>query len=127
MAERRRGGLARLPDFGPSAEDRLLGSPAAHDSAPNKSAPHESAPDGSTHDQQPARRRPLKVDESLADQVRDAVLYMRGRGRPELTQNELLDELITQGLRWLQDETNGGQQFPAMGRRPTGRRPSNTR
>jgi hypothetical protein len=58
VAERRRGGLARLPDFGASAEDRLLGSSVA---------PAE--------ERQPSRRRPLKVDESLADQLRNAVLF----------------------------------------------------
>ncbi|MGB8961036.1 MAG: hypothetical protein WCC38_03645 [Pseudonocardiaceae bacterium] len=103
MAERRRGGLARLPDFGTSAEDRLLGTPAADEP-------------------QPTRRRPLKVDESLADQVRDAVLFMRGRGRPELTQNELLDELLIKGLQCLRDEANAGQQFPSTERRRSGPR-----
>jgi hypothetical protein len=57
------------------------------------------------------------VDESLADQVRDAVLFMRGRGRPALTQNELLDELLTKGLEWLRDEANEGKQFPSTERR----------
>ena len=105
MAERRRGGLARLPDFGASAEDRLLGSSVA---------PAE--------ERQPSRRRPLKVDESLADQLRNAVLFMRGRGQPELTQNELLDELLAKGLQWLRDEANGGEQFPSTQRRRTGAR-----
>lgn len=114
MAERRRGGLARLPDFGTSAEDRLLGSPLAP--APDL------ARGAAAEEQQPARRRPLKVDESLADQVRDAVLFMRGRGRPELTQNELLDELLTTGLQWLREQSNEGKQFPSTERRRSGTR-----
>jgi hypothetical protein len=117
VAERRRGGLARLPDFETSAEDRLLGIPAH---APDLSAGR--APGASAPERQPARRRPLKVDESLADQVRDAVLFMRGRGRPELTQNELLDELLTTGLQWLRDQANGGEQFPSTERRRSGTR-----
>jgi hypothetical protein len=116
VAEQRRGGLARLPDFGTSAEDRLLGSPVAAAPAPDlaRGTPAEG--------HQPARRRPLKVDGSLADQVRDAVLFMRGRGRPALTQNELLDELLTKGLQWLRDEANGGEQFPSTARRRSGTR-----
>jgi len=119
VAERRRGGLTRLPDFETSAEDRLLGIPA-HAPAPDLAAGR--ALGASTHAQQPARRRPLKVDDSLADQVRDAVLFMRGRGRPELTQNELLDELLTTGLQWLRDQANGGEQFPSTERRRNGTR-----
>ncbi|MDQ2881771.1 MAG: hypothetical protein M3Y48_11250 [Actinomycetota bacterium] len=59
------------------------------------------------------------MDESLADQLHDAVLFMRGRGRPELTQNELLDELLAKGLQWLRDEANEGEQFPSTERRRT--------
>jgi hypothetical protein len=47
---------------------------------------------------------------------------MRGRGQPELTQNELLDELLAKGLQWLRDEANGGEQFPSTQRRGTGAR-----
>jgi hypothetical protein len=114
VAERRRGGLARLPDFETSAEDRLLGIPVH---APAADLAAGRAPGASAHERQHARRRPLKVDESLADQVRDAVLFLRGQGRPELTQNELLDELITAGLQWLRDQANGGEQFPSTERR----------
>jgi hypothetical protein len=126
VAERRRGGLARLPDFGTSAEDRLLGSPVvpASDLATGPSGARGSAGarGAPAQERQSARRRPLKVDESLADQLRDAVLFMRGRGRPELTQNELLDELLAKGLQWLRDDANGGEQFPATERRRTGTR-----
>ena len=123
MAERRRGGLARLPDFGTSAEDRLIGSPAAPtpDLATRPPAAGGS-PGAPVQERQSARRRPLKVDESLADQLRDAVLFMRGCGRPELTQDELLDELLAKGLQWLRDEANGGKQFPSTERRRPGTR-----
>jgi hypothetical protein len=135
MPEPRRGGLARIPEFRTSAEDRLLGgavapalvpelatstsgargSEGARGASEAQSAPAEKRPS--------ARRRPLKVDESLADHLRDAVLFMRGRGRPELTQNELLDELLARGLQWLQDEANEGRQFPSTERRRGGHRP----
>ena len=131
MPEPRRGGLARIPEFGTSAEDRLLGSAVGPALAPDL-ATHPSGARGSAgvrgaseahgasaEKRQPARRRPLKVDELLADHLRDAVLFMRGRGRPELTQNELLDELIARGLQWLQVEANEGEQFPSTERRRT--------
>jgi hypothetical protein len=89
---------------------------ATHPSGARGSAGARGAP---AEKRQPARRRPLKVDESLADHLRDAVLFMRGRGRPELTQNELLDELIARGLQWLQVEANEGEQFPSTERRRT--------
>lgn len=127
MPERRRGGLARLPEFGTSAEDRLVGSPAAPALATNPLRARGSAgardasgaQDAPVAERRPARRRPLKVDESLADQLHDAVLFMRGRGRPELTQNELLDELLAKGLQWLRDQANEGKQFPSTERRRT--------
>lgn len=132
MAERRRGGLARLPDFGASAEDRLLGSSVvpASDLTTSPSEGRGSTDGGGTsgiqgapvEERQHSRRRPLKVDESLAEQLRNAVLFMRGRGQPELTQNELLDELLAKGLQWLRDEANGGEQFPSTQRRRTGAR-----
>lgn len=69
-------------------------------------------------EQPPApRRRPLKVHEGLADQLRDAVLFLRGHGRPELTQNELLDEIIEQGLDQLRKELNDARPFPGSSRR----------
>lgn len=124
MAERRRGGLARLPDFGTSAEDRLLGSPDPPDLVTRPSGARRStgARASPADERQSARRRPLKVDESLADQLRNAVLFMRGRGRPELTQNELLDELLAKSLQWLRDEANGGEPFPSTERRRPGTR-----
>ncbi|MGB8200629.1 MAG: hypothetical protein WCF33_13185 [Pseudonocardiaceae bacterium] len=122
MAEQRRGGLARLPDFGTSAEDRLLGSPAPAPDLTASPSDIRGASGAPAVERQHPRRRPLKVDESLADQLRDAVLFMRGRGQPELTQNELLDELLAKGLQWLRDEENGGKQFPSTQRRRAGAR-----
>ena len=122
MPEPRRGGLARIPEFGTSAEDRLLGSAVGPALAPDL-ATHPSGARGSAGAPRApwpsGCRRPLKVDELLADHLRDAVLFMRGRGRPELTQNELLDELIARGLQWLQVEANEGEQFPSTERRRT--------
>ena len=121
MAERRTGGLSRQPDF-TTAEDRLLGAaipqpvPAPHVTVGAQGAP------GALGAEEPgqggaARRRPLKVKASLADQLWDAVLFMRGHGQPELTQNELLDDFVQQGLDRLRAELNDKQPFPNSPRR----------
>lgn len=67
--------------------------------------------------QPPVRRRPLKVADTIADQLHDAVLFLRGRGRPELTQNELIDELLSDGLERMRTDVNGGEPFPISARR----------
>lgn len=127
MAERRTGGLSRRPDFGTTAEDRLMGTaisptPPATAAASTRGASGardaSGAQEARPREQTPApRRRPLKVHEGLADQLRDAVLFLRGRGRPELTQNELLDEIIEQGLDQLRKELNDARPFPGSSRR----------
>ena len=126
MAERRASGLSRRPDFGATAEDRLLGVATPLESqratgarsarGASGASPGEEAP-------QPTRRRPLKVEATLADQVHDAVLFLRGRGRPELTQNELIDELLSDGLERVRGEANGGDPFPISARRGRARTP----
>ncbi len=123
MAENRPRGLSRIPDFG-SAEDRLIGAAvvAVPEVAPVTRGGEAKGSSGArgaaqAEEARAARRRPLKVHESLADQLRDAVLFLRGRGRPELTQNELLDEIIQQGLDQLSKDLNDGQAFPASTRR----------
>lgn len=111
MADKRVGGLTRRPDFGMTAEDRLLGAPGAQEAHGAGEAQGASLLAG----REPApRRRPLKVDATLADQLRDAVLFLRGRGRPELTQNELLDEIIAKGLERLRQDLNGGADIPRL-------------
>lgn len=125
MAERRPSGLTRRPDFAATAEDRLLGVAAPLESPRATGARSARGASGASpvgEAQPPARRRPLKVDETLADQVHDAVLFLRGRGRPELTQNELIDELLAAGLERMRGEVNGGDPFPISARRGRARR-----
>jgi len=117
MPDKRPRGLARRPDFAVTAEDRLLGAPGAVEASGFRDAQGAGgAPDTSqSTDREPtARRRPLKVDAELADQLRNAVLFLRGRGRPALTQNELIDELIDDGLDHIRTELNDGQPFPDL-------------
>jgi hypothetical protein len=122
VAERRPGGLTRRPDFGTTAEDRLIGAPAVPvpEAAP-RSRGEAGGARGALGALEPGpapapRRRPLKVHEDLADQLREAVLFLRGHGRPELTQNELLDEIIQQGLDRIRNERNDGRPFPGSPR-----------
>jgi hypothetical protein len=117
MAERRPSGLTRRPDFGATAEDRLLGLATDPDAAGIRGAPGASGASPVRETERPPRRRPLKVAETLADQLHDAVLFLRGRGRPELTQNELIDELLTDGLERMRGDVNGGDPFPVSARR----------
>jgi hypothetical protein len=126
MADRGPAGLSRRPEFGATAEDRLLGVAAPLESpraAGARSARGASGASPVGEAQRPARRRPLKVDEALAAQVHDAVLFLRGRGRPELTQNELIDELLADGLERVRGEANGGDPFPISARRGRARTP----
>ncbi len=122
MADTRPRGLSRRPDFGVSAEDRLLGAEGSEESprSPGATVAHgvSGAPGASrTASIPPARRRPLKVADPLADELRDAVLFLRGKGRPELTQNELLDEIIADGLARIREKDNGGEAFPVHSKR----------
>jgi len=59
------------------------------------------------------------VADPLADELRDAVLFLRGKGRPELTQNQLLDEIIGDGLARIREKDNGGNLFPVHSKRTT--------
>jgi len=126
MAERRAAGLTRRPDFG-TAEDRLLGLTSAE---PQQGEPRTvggaRGAQGSRgasgvsvveQAQPPVRRRPLKVADPIADELHDAVLFLRGRGRPELTQNELIDELLSGGLERMRADLNDGEPFPVSVRR----------
>jgi len=57
-----------------------------------------------------------KWDPELLQQARDAVLFLRQKGRPTMALTEALDEAMT---RWLDDvrkEQNGGEPFPSQGR-----------
>jgi hypothetical protein len=118
MAERRPAGLTRRPDFG-TAQDRLLGLTSSEPETPQtaQGAPGASGASALEKTQPPARRRPLKVAGPIADELHNAVLFLRGRGRPELTQNELIDELLTDGLQRVKADLNEGQPFPLSGRR----------
>ena len=131
MAERYPAGLTRRPDFG-TAEDRLLGLTSAE---PQQGEPRtgggaqgaqgsRSASSVSVVEQAhpPVRRRPLKVADPIADELHGAVLFLRGRGRPELTQNELIDELLSDGLERMRADVNGGEAFPESARRGRPRR-----
>jgi hypothetical protein len=48
------------------------------------------------------------------------MLFLRGRGRPELTQNQLLDEIISDGLARIREKDNGGAPFPMHSKRIAG-------
>jgi hypothetical protein len=120
MADNRARGLTRRPDFGVSAEDRLLGAAGASEATRSHGALVARGAPGVQSAPPPVatpHRRPLKVADPLADELRDAVLFLRGKGRPELTQNQLLDEIIGDGLARIREKDNGGNLFPVHSKR----------
>jgi hypothetical protein len=57
-----------------------------------------------------------KWDPDLLQQARDAVLFLRQKGRPTMALTEVLDEAMTGWLDEMRKEHNGGEPFPSQGR-----------
>lgn len=57
-----------------------------------------------------------KWDPDLLQQARDAVLFLRQKGRPTMALTEALDEAMTRWLNEVRKEHNGGEPFPSQGR-----------
>jgi hypothetical protein len=57
-----------------------------------------------------------KWDPELLQQARDAVLFLRQKGRPTMALTEALDEATTRWLDEMRTEHNGGEPFPSQGR-----------
>jgi len=64
----------------------------------------------------PALRDHVKLRRDLADEMRDAVWFLSGHGRPRVQLGELLDEAIEAWLSDAKKQHNGGQTFPHRGR-----------
>jgi len=58
----------------------------------------------------------LKLRRDLADEMRDAVWFLSGHGRPRVQLGEMLDEAIEAWLSDAKEQHNGGQTFPHRGR-----------
>jgi hypothetical protein len=56
-----------------------------------------------------------KWDPELLQQARDAVLFLRQKGRPTMALTEALDEAMTCWLNEMHEEHNGGEPFPSQG------------
>jgi hypothetical protein len=56
-----------------------------------------------------------KWDPELLQQARDAVLFLRQKGRPTMALTEALDEAMTRWLDEMRKEHNGGEPFPSQG------------
>jgi len=56
-----------------------------------------------------------KWDPDLLQQARDAVLFLRQKGRPTMALTEVLDEAMTRWLAEMRKEHNGGEPFPSQG------------
>ncbi len=71
---------------------------------------------GNEQGTKPALRDHVKLRRDLADEVRDAVWFLSGHGRPRVQLGELLDEAIEAWLSDAKKQHNGGQTFPHRGR-----------
>jgi hypothetical protein len=65
------------------------------------------------------RREAVKVDPDQLAEIRHAVLFLRGHGRPEVSMADLLDEALGQYLDTLR-QTHGVDRFEAPGDPDTG-------
>ncbi len=119
MSEPRRSLTRRTyPDeAGPSFLDRLIPSGSNPGIVPTV----PDVPDGSAGSpvspRQPKAVRIAgpKYDRELLQQLRDAVLFLRQRGRPTMGLIDVLDEAITQWLQRQKQAVNDGKNFPPGG------------
>ena len=64
------------------------------------------------------KREVVKLDAGLVQRARNAVMWLRSHGEPQLTLTELLDRAIAAYLDDLVSERNGGEEFPDGGHLP---------
>lgn len=65
----------------------------------------------------PARPRDhIKLDQELAQRMRNAVWFLAEHGRPRVQLGELIDEAVSQWLAKAEASYNGGESFPDRGR-----------
>lgn len=122
MSEPRRGLTRRTyPDqAGPSFLDRMIPGGSGPGTAPTvpDASPVPGVPDGSHVLPRPPKAGRIagpKYDRELLQQLRDAVLFLRQRGRPTMGLIDVLDEAITQWLERQKQAVNDGNDFPPGG------------
>lgn len=121
MSEPRRGLTRRTyPDEAePSFLDRMIPSDSDRGTVPtvrDASTVPDVSP-GSHVPRQPKAGRIAgpKYDRELLQQLRDAVLFLRQRGRPTMGLIDVLDEAITEWLERQKQAVNDGKDFPPGG------------
>jgi hypothetical protein len=118
VPSRTKQGLQRSPyqEQASGGIDAWLGEPdvgGARDVPDVQDVPHvQAVPDVS---RKPVRIAGPKWDPEMLQQARDAVLFLRQRGRPTMALIEALDEAVRAWLREQQAEHNGGEAFPSQG------------
>lgn len=95
-----------------SAETADSVGPPPHDSPELQDAPLP----------EPTRVAGPKFDPGLLQELRGAVVHLRGRGRPLFTLQEALDEAVMTWLTKQRNEMNGGNPFAPIGALRTTRR-----
>ena len=64
------------------------------------------------------KREVVKLETCRVQRARNAVMWLRSHGEPQLTLTELLDRAIAAYLDDLVSERNGGEEFPDAGHLP---------
>ena len=66
------------------------------------------------------KRVVVKIDADIAQRARNAVMFLRSNGEPKLTMTDIVDRAVAEYVTRLGQETNGGEDFPAVGPMPRG-------
>lgn len=66
------------------------------------------------------KREVVKLEARVAQQARNAVVFLRSHGQPHATLASLLDRAVSDYVRQLSEELNAGEEFPDAGALPRG-------
>lgn len=66
------------------------------------------------------KREVVKLEAGVAQQARNAVVFLRSHGQPHATLASLLDRAVSDYVRQLSEELNAGKEFPDAGALPRG-------
>jgi hypothetical protein len=110
-----------MPTFdtgGGSIIDRAIPKPGSPEPEPGSPTPPAPPPPTA----RPASHLGVKLDQDLADAVRNAVLWLRSHGHPTATLTGYVEHAVREQLRRDTAALNDGKPFPpAGGRLPAGR------
>jgi hypothetical protein len=98
-----------------SGDEPRADAPNGQDVADVRDVSDAPTPTRASQDKKRTRIAGPKWDPELLQQARDAVLFLRQKGRPTMALTEALDEAMTRWLDEMRKEHNGGEPFPSQG------------